>query len=88
MNGTRAEAAGPSNKALQQTGGECGSRDGARHSASQTLSRSHRVERRPQLNAGVGRALGRLFVHEERNVPCRRECVERGQEPYAASRRQ
>jgi predicted RNase H-like HicB family nuclease len=47
----------PHNKALQLTGGEGGSRGGARHSASQALPRSHRVERRPQLNAGVVRTL-------------------------------
>jgi hypothetical protein len=45
------------NKALQLTGGEGCSRGEARHSASQALPRSHRVERRPQLNAGVRRTL-------------------------------
>jgi hypothetical protein len=52
-----ASLAAPSNKALQLTGGGGGSRDGARHSASRAPSRSRRVERRPQLNAGVRRTL-------------------------------
>jgi hypothetical protein len=54
-----------SNKALQLTGGEGGSRDGARHSASRALSRSRHVKRRPQLNAGVGRTLEPLAAHED-----------------------
>jgi len=46
----------PSNEALQQTGGEGGSRR-CGSPFGEPVERSRRVVRRPQLNAGVRRAL-------------------------------